>query len=193
MALTKAQEGLVLEFLTETGKSLNDIPQKLIKDLNTVVPYLEKRGEEIDGAVAVIADRSISPMNVVKDGVMKQPTLYSADRRLVREFIDWYGEKHNVAIPVNSSKLTELKEELSILRKQIKSNVPYDVQLLDKDNEIEELRNNLQNAINDNILLKKKLKAMETIAYDSSAKNSKRKKEPSNIIMFPGPSNDDNR
>lgn len=192
MALTKAQEGLILEFLTETGKTLDDIPQKLIKDLNIVVPYLEKRGEEIDSAVSVITDRSITPMTVVKDGVMKQPTLYSGDRRLIREFIDWYGEKHNVTIPIRSSKLTELKEEVSILRKQVKSNVPYDVLLLEKENEIEELRNNLQNVISENIMLKKKIKAIESKNKDSGSTNGNRNKTPSNIIMFPGPLYDDN-
>ena len=174
MALTKAQESIVLSFLTETGNTMDSISKKILKDFESLIPILEKYGNELDNAVRVITERSIKPILFVKDGIYKQPTLYASDRRIVREFIDWYGTKHNVVIPVNENEYDKTKEEMKILRQQSKDKVKYDALLMDKNYEIQELHSNLKNVINENTLLKKRLRELEK---DLTINNSETKEK----------------
>ena len=186
MALTKAQESIVLSFLTETGNTMDSISKKILKDFESLIPILEKYGNELDNAVRVITERSIKPILFVKDGIYKQPTLYASDRRIVRELIDWYGTKHNVVIPVNENEYDKTKEEMKILRQQSKDKVKYDALLMDKNYEIQELHSNLKNVINENTLLKKRLRELEKdLTINNSETKEKNKKN--NVFMFTGP------
>ena len=75
MALTKAQESIVLSFLTETGNTMDSISKKILKDFESLIPILEKYGNELDNAVRVITERSIKPILFVKDGIYKPMSL----------------------------------------------------------------------------------------------------------------------
>ena len=78
------------------------------------------------------------------------------------------------------------KEEMKILRQQSKDKVKYDALLMDKNYEIQELHSNLKNVINENTLLKKRLRELEKdLTINNSETKEKNKKN--NVFMFTGP------
>ena len=75
---------------------------------------------------------------------------------------------------------------MKILRQQSKDKVKYDALLMDKNYEIQELHSNLKNVINENTLLKKRLRELEKdLTINNSETKEKNKKN--NVFMFTGP------
>lgn len=161
MALSNTDEGLVLEFLSQKEKSMDCLTDKVRRDLEKIIPVLRHMAVSQENAAECIDNNRITLKAVVDTKVVSSASLYSPARTVVREFIEWYGKKYDRVIPDSAERIDKMEQEISILRRQLKNRVSYDAEILDRDIEIKGLNEQIVNLINENNLLKKRIRSLE--------------------------------
>ena len=172
MALSNTDEGLVLKFLSEKEKSMDCLTDKVRRDFEKIIPVLRHMSVSQENATECIDNNRITLKAVEATKVVSSASLYSPARTVVREFIEWYGKKYNRVIPDSAERIDKMEQELSILRRQLKNRVSYDAEILDRDMEIKELKGKIANLIDENNLLKKKVRNLEMTKPKKGQENS---------------------